>query len=331
MKKKLLVTMLSVSMVAAMLGGCGKTEKVPTEPTKEITQEVTDETVSDDEVIEEAVEDQTKVYTAEDIKNAIDPENLGFVVEQDGIKITLMSSGEDMMMGYGYTVPASLFESDSVDLESSDTDFDLDKIKADGSYEMSVDFYKVDGVVYCRSNTTGKDVFMKCTDDGADSMFSTNADMTTTGVDTDKIEKVEYINTMEFDGKTVDVVEITEAAEDTTDETAEVDEVDVEDTEVTEDATTASTVLMYIDVETGKAVAMSSEQDGKEVIIRLTNGTINLPAEFDDAIEVTSDEVGMQVFTLFMMPMAVEQMTTVEDGTANDDMMVDPADETVKE
>ncbi len=310
-----------------MITGCGK-ENITAEPATDVEQQIDtevsgEENVQEAETTEEVQENETtenaqenenneetqesekteetsdkqddKSYTAEDISNAIDPAHLGVEFEQDGFKIKMFASGQDMMLNYGYFVPVDKIETL---VESEGIPYDMDKVKANGGLFLEFSLYSVGGDVYCYTNIEGTDKYTKIPATGeTQGLFSKVSSTEKTGINPENLKEVKYIETKTYDGTIVDVVEFTS--------------VDSNSTLINGDFLGGNNSLsdnnekkvnMYIDVETGKAIAISAIEGGTEYIINLFEADVELPSEYANAEQGTYDDLLGQMMGFMFLP-----------------------------
>ena len=227
---------------------------------------------------------QDKNYTAEDVANSIDPKNFGISMQSEGFTIKITTTEKDMYMGYSYFLPADALATLMANSPDAEASFDMDQVNADGGVNMVVDIYAVDGVTYCYSNLTGADSYLKMASDESteDSLFSDTSTTDDMMITEDEISSVEYIETVEYNGITVDAVKVTN-----------------NDSDI---------LTIYINPKDGKAVAMAvSDSDtgswSEPVMVDINHDGINLPAEFADAKEATVNDIVGNMMGVMFLPM----------------------------
>lgn len=328
MRKKILTTMLSLAMVASLLVGCGTKEPTNTTETNDSTvqTEVSSETEDETNTIGDAANDvvnSVKEYTADDIANSINSSKFGMEAEESELKFVVAIDGDNMVMGYKYFVPESFFQ--DMPTDESNVNYNLDEIKAAGGYDMEVSLYKLGEDVYCASNIEGTTKYYKLSkaetsEETVDELFADTPEENV-GFNTDKIADVQYIETIEYNGRMVDVVEVTTyVTEDEENEyESEVEEVESEveeeieesDVEASTDEEMTEVNTIYIDAETKLMTAIvmtEATEDGSDMIINITHDDITLPSEFDNAEEISSEDLMMHLMTIMMIPMSVEDV-----------------------
>ena len=321
MRRKLLKALLPLSITALVLAGCGSKTDTSTEPVEQTVESGTSventevsgvdskdkEDKQDAETGNQNAETgdqnaetgdqnaetdnqntvnvkQDKNYTAEDVANSIDPKNFGISMQSEGFTIKITTTEKDMYMGYSYFLPADALATLMANSPDAEASFDMDQVNADGGVNMVVDIYAVDGVTYCYSNLAGADSYLKMASDESteDSLFSDTSTTDDMMITEDEISSVEYIETVEYNGITVDAVKVTN-----------------NDSDI---------LTIYINPKDGKAVAMAvSDSDtgswSEPVMVDINHDGINLPAEFADAKEATENDIIGNMMGVMFLPM----------------------------
>lgn len=325
MKKKLLVMAMSLAMIATIFTGCNKTDSAEIDvesSTQEKMEETLDEfsdTVEDfekEDVIEdhENKKDNTKIedykdpannkpdennlsmskeYDKEDIVSSIDPNHFGMSISADGLTLEVENSDNNKKMSYSVFLTDEDFQK-LTEAEDFTGNFDMDKIIEDGGYTFSTAVYQIDGEAYCYSNMSGTDEYFKINDPNSETTQSFFTDVPETeemGMDVENIGSVEYIETITYKDLYVDVVKVTGVSEPDSDIAPE-------------------TFDMYIDPETGRAVAMvmhEADEFGNDMIIDISLSLIELPIEFEGCGEDTSTKAAEYLFGVMVLPMIVAE------------------------
>ena len=316
MKKRLFVTLLSLMMVTTMLAGCNKNEPETTDDTTvsiEETEEleetldefeeklettekddestVTDEDTKNDKDNSKAESKDSEVldrsYTVDDVVNSIDPDNFGFRISAEGLTVEMAKSAENMKMVYEVEFSADQMKS-MVESGNIVGEYDVEN-----PYTFTCELYSVDDTTYCYSNMNGTDEYFKiaATDETTESedLFNDFPETEEMGMTNETIASVEYTETIKYNGNSVDVVKVT----------------GVEDPELG----TAEEFYMYINPETGMAVAMMVPEEGEsgnDMVMDILSDPIALPAEFDGCVEADAAKVEEYLFAVIMLPMMLE-------------------------
>ncbi len=171
-----------------------------------------------------------KVYTAEDIAAAFPIDDVKMTVVEDGMETVVGLDGENIFI-------------------SSEADGEM------------VEIYFVGTVMYMHVKSAGDDMWMK-TENQEDTIQQMYDELNLLDVEA-SMNDVEYIETVEENGNTFDVVQLTEIR----------------------DGEEYQTLLFYINVDTGLTEKTVNEEDGIVIYYEPYDGFV-LPAEAENALEM---------------------------------------------
>ena len=243
MKKKILTIIFGAFMIMSLVA-CNNADSSAKE-SEEATEESDDEDKDDADDKEDDEDDADdkkdadgddkdnngdKVYTADDIAAAFPIDDVKMTVVEDGMETVVGLDGENIF------------------------------ISSEVNGEM-MEIYFVGTVMYMHVNSAGEDMWIK-SQNQEDTIQQMYDELEMLDVEASMVD-VEYIETVEEDGNTYDVVQATEMR----------------------DGEEYQTLLFYINVDTGITEKTVNDEDDIVIYYEPYDG-FELPAEAEDAVEI---------------------------------------------
>lgn len=311
MRKKSLAIILGTTMMMSLVA-CGGKDKpdnkpistdVSVESTMDAGSDASSESINEQNDLGDASEltdgvyDYDKEYTADMLAGAIPQDNVCLNANSEGVMIGMATVGDDMLVTMGY--------------EDAET-----------GNNVGMELYVIGADMYSHTYDTasGMDVYKHTLLEGdANSEDLTGSFMNTSDFDIADSSTIEYVETVVENGVARDVVRVVSV-----DEEAVVDSENVTvtiDGEVQDPQEMYSTEMMYyINVDTGMVDRVTTNEDGNEIIVTFEPITcIELAPEFTtaDVLEISNDDMAMELFGMLMMTASGAGDITTEDTTNN--------------